>query len=201
MRARTDELARVDDAGGRQAAGRELRRGGLDRGGVRLLRRDGPQLRGPGDPVDRVDPARAGREGADRRLGLHRALELPAAAARLEGGAGARGRQHGGGQAVRAHAAVHADARRLLRRTCPPGAFNVVAGAGEVGEAIVARRARGRRGLHRLGGDRQAGGGRVRRARGAHEPRDGRQGPLHRLRRRGRATSRSPPRAAPGRRT
>ena len=39
-------------------------------------------------------------QGADGRGGLHRALELPAAAAGLEAGARAGGRQHGGGQAV-----------------------------------------------------------------------------------------------------
>ena len=68
----------------------------------------------------------------------------------------------------------------------PPGAFNVVAGAGDVGEAIV----RDPRvdGVAFTGsvatGKRVAGG--VRGARGAREPRDGRQGPVHRVRRRGR---------------
>ena len=55
LRARTDELARVDDARGRQAADRELRRGRLDGGRVRLLRGDRPQQRRPRDPADRVD--------------------------------------------------------------------------------------------------------------------------------------------------
>ena len=183
-----------DDARGRQAAGGELRRGGLDRRGVRLLRRDGPQLRRPRDPLDRVDPARARPEGADRRVGLHRALELPAAPARLEARAGAGGRQHGGGQAVGAHAALHADARLLLRRTCPPGAFNVVAGRRRRGRGDRARPARGRRGLHRLGGHRQAGAAALCAERVARdEPGDGRKGPVHRLRGRGRRRGRGGP--------
>ncbi len=63
----------------------------------------------------------------------------------------------------------------------PPGVVGLLAGAGDVGEALVGgRRARGRRGLHGLGGDRQADRGALRRARGAHQPRDGRQGPRHR---------------------
>ena len=64
------------------------------------LGRDRPRLRRAGDPPDRVDPARAGGEGAARRGRLHRPLELPAAAARLEAGAGAGGRQHRGLQAL-----------------------------------------------------------------------------------------------------
>ena len=56
------------------------------------------------------------------------------------------------------------------------------------GPATWARRSsrttRRGRGVHGLGGDRQAGRRRVRRAGRADEPRDGRQGPVHRLRRR-----------------
>ena len=55
-------------------------------------------------------------QGADRRVGLHRALELSAAASVLEARSGARRRQRGGGQAVRGHAAVHPHARRVLLR-------------------------------------------------------------------------------------
>ena len=54
-------------------------------------------------------------------VGLHRALELPAAPARLEARAGAGRRQHGGRQAVRAHAAVDADARARASTHLPPG--------------------------------------------------------------------------------
>ena len=111
--------ARVMTLEGGKPLDRELGRGRLDGLGLRLLRRDGPQLRRPRDSVDRVHPARAGREGADRRMGLHRAVELPAAAAGVEAGARDRRGQHRGGEAVRAHAAVHADARLLLR---PPAA-------------------------------------------------------------------------------
>ncbi len=90
---------------------REPRRDRVDRRRVRLLRRDRPQLRGPRDPADRVQPARAGAQGADGRRRVHRALELPAAAARLEARARAGGGQQHGVQALRAHAALHAHAR------------------------------------------------------------------------------------------
>ena len=89
-------------------------------------------------------------------------------------------------QALGADAAVDADARAAASTTSRPGVVNLLAGAGDVGEAIVARRARRLRRVHGVGRDRQAGRGRVRRARRAREPRDGRQGPVHRLRRRGR---------------
>ena len=49
----------------------------------------------------------------------------------------------------------------------PAGVVNLIAGAGDVGEAIVRRRARRLRRVHRLGRDRQARGGRVRAARRA----------------------------------
>ena len=95
---------RGDDARGRQAAGRELRRGRLDRGLLRLLRRDRPRLRRAGDPADRVEPAQPRRQGAARRGRLHRPVELPAAPARLEAGTRARGGQRGRRQALGAHA-------------------------------------------------------------------------------------------------
>ena len=106
---------RGDDPGGRQAAGRELRRGQLDGRLLRLLRRDRPRFGGARHPLDRVQPALAGGEGAARRDRLHRPLELPAAAARLEDGAGAGGREHAGLQALRAHPALDPDARVLPR--------------------------------------------------------------------------------------
>ena len=111
---------RADDARGRQAAGREPRRGRLDRRRVRLLRRDRPRLRRPRDPADRVDAARARGQGAGRRGRLHRALELPAAAARLEARAGARGRQRARLQAVGADPALDAGARAAASTTCRP---------------------------------------------------------------------------------
>ena len=47
-------------------------------------------------------------------------VELPAAAARVEAGARDRGRQHRGGEAVGAHAAVDAHARLRASTTCRP---------------------------------------------------------------------------------
>ena len=104
-----------DDRRGRQAADREPRRDRLVRGRVRLLRRDRPRQRRPGDPADRVEPAGDGRQGPARRRRLHRPLELPAAAAHLEGRPGARRRLHGRRQAVGGDAALDPAARRLLR--------------------------------------------------------------------------------------
>ena len=46
--------------------------------------------------------------------------------------------QHGGGQAVGDHAALHADARARASTICPPGAVALLAGAGDVGGQIVA---------------------------------------------------------------
>ena len=109
-----EELARTMTVGGRQAADREPRRDRVVRGRVRLLRRDRPRQRRPRDPADRVDPARDGRQGPARGRRLHRPLELPAAAADLEGRAGARGRLLGRREAVGDHAALDARARRLL---------------------------------------------------------------------------------------
>jgi hypothetical protein len=114
MRAMTDSLARAMTLEGRQAADRELRRGRVDGRGVRLLRRDGPQLRRSGDPLDRGDAARPSSQGAAGGMGLHRPVELPAAVARVEARAGAGGGERGGGEAVRAHASFHADARLVL---------------------------------------------------------------------------------------
>ena len=61
--------------------------------------------------------------------------------------------------------------------------------------------ARGLRGVHRLGRDRPEDRAHLHRPRRAHQPRARRQGPVHRLRRRRGARSRSPPAAARGRRT
>ncbi len=82
--------------------------------------------------------------------------------------------------------ALDAHARRLLRAPAA-GSLQRRHGCGRRGRGDRRGRARGGRGVHRLGRDRQASGRRVLRAGGAHEPRDGRQGPVHRLRgRRGR---------------
>ncbi len=63
----------------------------------------------------------------------------------------------------------------------PAGTVNLLAGAGDVGAAISADDRDRLRRLHGLGRDRQEGGRCLRRADGADEPRDGRQGPVHRL--------------------
>ena len=70
---------------------------------------------------------------------------------------GARRREHGGGQAVGAHAAVHADARLVLRAPAA-GRVQRRGRRGRRGRGDRARPARGRRGVHRLGGHRQARG-------------------------------------------
>ena len=115
IRAKTDELAEtMTREGGKPRIENSDEVGWVDRG-VRLLRRDGPQLRGPRDPADRGLAARARGQGADGRRRLHRAVELPAAAARVEARARAGGRQRVRVQAVGADAAVDARAGRLLR--------------------------------------------------------------------------------------
>ena len=140
----------ADDARGRQAAGRELRRGRLDRCRVRLLRGDRPRLGGASDSLDRGDPAGPGGQGAGRRRRLHRAVELSAAAPGLEAGAGAGRRQHHGLQAVGVDAAVDPGAGACFEHL-PPGVVNLLTGAGDVGRPNRRRRGRRLRGLHRVG--------------------------------------------------
>ena len=84
-------------------------------------------------------------------VGVHRALELPAAAAGLEAGAGARGRQHGGREAVGADAAVDADAGasaspscRRAWSTCSPGGRRRRRGARRATSASTASPSRAR---------------------------------------------------------
>ena len=66
----------------------------------------------------------------------------------------------------------------------PAGVVNLVAGGPEVGAAIAASPKGGRRRLHGIRRHRQEGGPSLRRPHGEGQPRDGRQGPLHRLLRR-----------------
>ncbi len=150
------------------------------RGRVRLLRGDRPRLGRPGDPADRVEPAGARRQGPARRRRLHRALELPAAAADLEGRAGARRRQHDRRQAVGDHAAGDARPWPALR---PPAGRRLQRDRRRRRDRGGADRRRARRlhRLHRLRCDRDPRRRRLRRAHGPRQPRDGRQGPLHRL--------------------
>ena len=186
MRARTDELARVMTLEGGKPLVENSRRGGLDRRGLRLLRRDGPQLRRPRDPADRVDPAGAGGEGADRRRGAAscpgttRCCCWPGSSRRRSRPATRRG------EAVGADAAVDADARRLLRRTAARAWSTWSPARATWARAIVDDERIDGVAFTGLGGDRQEGCRGVRRAGGADEPRDGRQGPVHRVRRRGR---------------
>ena len=81
----------------------------------------------------------------------------------------------------------------------PAGVVNVVAGAGDVGAAIVADERIECVAFTGLGRDREADRRRLRRARRPRQPRDGRQGPLHRLRRRRRQDRRRRPRRRLGR--
>ena len=182
--ARPDRGARCGhDRRRRQAADRESRRGWLDGRRVRLLRRDRAGFRRPGDPLDRGDAAGPRRQGSRRPRRLHRAVELPAASALVEAGARACRRQRDGLQAVRADPALDPGHGRLVR-----------APAGRRGEHPCRRRrrrCRDRRGrahrlrrLHRVGGHGQEDRGGVRRPGGPDQPRDGRQGPVHRLLRR-----------------
>ena len=81
----------------------------------------------------------------------------------------------------------------------PSGRGVAAGGRRRRGRPDRGRRARGLRGVHRLGGDRQEDRREVCRARGADQPRDGRQGPVHRVRRRGRSDRDRRPRRGVGR--
>ena len=103
------------DARGRQAADREPRRDGLERGLLRLLRRATAQHARPSHPLGRAIAAGDGAEGAVWRGRGDCAMELPDPADDLEGGPGAGGRQQRDHQAQRDDAADHAAVRRDLR--------------------------------------------------------------------------------------
>ena len=81
----------------------------------------------------------------------------------------------------------------------PAGALSLLAGAGDVGGAIVADERVDCVAFTGLGGHRQEDRLGVRRAGGADEPGDGRQGPVHRLPRRGRRHRDRRPRRGLGR--
>ena len=79
-------------------------------------------------------------EGAGRRRRTDRALELPADDDHVEARAGARGRLHGRPQArLRDSAERAADGRARVRGRLPPGAINVVPGAGKTIGAYLVR--------------------------------------------------------------
>ena len=183
LRARTGHAGRAHDARGRQAARRERRRGRLDGGRLRLLRRDGRNFAG------RVIPS---IESTQLALVLKEPLGVVAAivpwnypllllAWKLAPALAA-------GNTVVCKPSELTPLSTLALAPCldhlPPGVVGLLAGAGDVGEALV--------GDERVDGVAFTGsvetGKRIavalRRARRAHQPRDGRQGPVHRLRRR-----------------
>ena len=121
---------------------------------------------------------------------LHRALELSAAAPGLEARAGAGGRQHDRLQALGADAALDPGRWRRASTTCRPASSTCSPGPATSAPRIVADERRRLRRLHRVGRDRQADRRRLRRAGRPDQPRDGRQGPVHRLLRRRRADRR-----------
>ena len=94
----------------------------------------------PGHPAHRVHPARARAQRAARRRGGDRPVELPAPAPGLEARARAGRGLHRRGQALGAHPALDARSRAAASTTCPPGAVNILAGGGDVGEAHRRRR-------------------------------------------------------------
>ena len=100
------------------------------------------------DPAGGAAPGQLHDQGALRRRRRHRAVELPAAVAVVEGRAGARGRQYGDRQAVRGDAARDARPRCRFRGS-----------AARHGQYRQRPRRRGRRGAGQPSG---------RRSRGAH---------------------------------
>ncbi|CAA9488560.1 MAG: Aldehyde dehydrogenase, partial [uncultured Rubrobacteraceae bacterium] len=192
--ARPRGRARPDhDRRGRQAFYREPGRGDVGGGLLRLLRRDRTrQCRLPSRP-HRAPAARHGHKGARRHRRLHRPLELPAAARRLEGRPGAGRRQRRHPQALRgdpARDAADDGANGGAAGGTLPGGLR---GRGRGRGARAASR-RGHGGLHGQPGDGPQGRRHGRRTPDAGEPRARGQGPLYSLRRRGRGDS------GPGRR-
>ena len=173
---------RAHDPRGRQAARREPRRGGVDRERVRVLRRGRARVGRPRHPAGRGHAARDGRQGAARRRRVHRAVELPAAPARLE----ARARAGGGQHASASRRSSRRCRRSRSRRARPPAARRGQPGRGRGrgGRAARRRPARRRDRVHRQRRDRHADRRARRAPRRPREPRARRQGPVHRLRRR-----------------
>ena len=88
------------------------------------------QLLALGRPAPRTTRVRrTGRLGPERRHGRDHAVERPADARDLAGGARARRRQRGDSEAAGVGAAHRLDAGRHRARGRAPGAFNVVQGA------------------------------------------------------------------------
>ena len=111
-------VGRDDDARGRQADDREPRRDRVDDRLLRLLRGDRAPLARHVDPAQLRAPGEFHRQGAVRRGGRDCALQLPAVAHGVEGGAGAGCRQHRRHQAGRRDAARDARAGAARSRSC-----------------------------------------------------------------------------------
>ncbi len=121
LRARTDHLAALMTAEGGKPLVENTDEVGWTAAAFDYYAEIGRDSAGRVIPPIEIEPAGAGGEGAARRCRLHRPLELPAAAARLEAGAGARGRQHRGLQALGVDTALHPRAGRLLRAPAARG--------------------------------------------------------------------------------
>ena len=93
LRARTDELAELMTLEGGKPLIENSDEIGWTAAAFDYYAEIGRDSAGRVIPLDRGEPARAGGQGPGRAGRLHRALELPAAAARLEARAGARRRQ------------------------------------------------------------------------------------------------------------
>ena len=184
LREHQDELAALMTAEGGKPLVENSRRDRLVRRGLRLLRRDRPRLGRPGDPADRVQPARAGRQGPARASS---AASCPGTTRCCCWPGSWRRRSRPGNTVVCKPSELtplSTLALAPLLDHLPAGVVNMLAGAGRDRRRADRGRARRLHRLHRLGRDRQAGGARLRRAGRAGQPRDGRQGPVHRLRRR-----------------
>ena len=137
LRANDGRPGRADDARGRQAARRERRRGRLDGGRLRLLRRDGPQLRRPRDPR-RSSPRSSRWCSRSRWASWRRSCRGTTRCCCSRGSSRRRWRP-----ATRCvcKPSELTPLSTLALAPCldhlPPGVVNLLAGAGDVGEALV----------------------------------------------------------------
>ena len=158
MRALTDELARVMTLEGGKPLIENSDEVGWTAAAFDYYAEMGRNFAGRVIPSIESTQLALVRQGADRRVGLHRALELPAAAARLE----ARARRWPPGNTVVAKPSELTPLSTLMLAACfdhlPPGACQRRGRRRRRGRGDRARPARGRRGVHRLGGHRQEGG-------------------------------------------
>ena len=120
LRARTDELAEVMTLEGGKPLVENSDEVGWTAAAFDYYAEIGRNFAGRVIPSIESTQLALVRQGADRRGRLHRALELPAAAAGLEARARAGGRQHRRLQALGADAALDPDAGAAASTTCPP---------------------------------------------------------------------------------